>query len=124
MKEVKDIAHMEYSTKITINLMNKTVKANVNYLKYDRNHSKGKRKGRKFSSDASQSASNHGTVPNRSPETSKTIYYHCGKGKHSPGQKCPAQEAIGRNGKKKDFYATICQVPSLPNMELIYWRIP
>ena len=44
LKEVKDITQMEYSTKLTINLMNKNVKANVNYLKYNRNQGKGKEK--------------------------------------------------------------------------------
>ena len=108
-KEVKDITQMEYSTKLTINLMNETVKSSVNYLKYNRNHGKGKRKGRKFSSNPSQGASNQGTVPSKDPETSKSICYHCGKGKHSPGQKCPALEAICRKCKKKGHYATICQ---------------
>ena len=42
LKEVKDIARIEYSTKLTISSISKTVKANVNYLKYDRNHGKGK----------------------------------------------------------------------------------
>ena len=100
---------MEYSTKLTINLMNETVKAHVNYLKYDRNHSKGKTKDRKFSSNLSQGASNQRTVPSKGPETSKSIGYHCGKAKHSPGQKCPALEAICRKCKKKGHYATICQ---------------
>ena len=89
--------------------MNKTVKANVNCLKYDRNHGKGKRKGRKFSSNPSQGTSNQGTVKSKGPETSKSTHYHCVKGKHSPGQKCPALEAICRKCKKKGHYATICQ---------------
>ena len=58
LKEVRDIAWMEYSTKLTIDLLNKTVKANVNYMNYDRNHGKGKRKGRKLSSNPPQGASN------------------------------------------------------------------
>ena len=109
LKEVKDIARMEYSTKLTIDSMNETVKTNVNYLKYDKNNGKGKRKGRKFSSNPSQGASNQGIVPSKGPETSKSICYHYRKGKHSPGQKCPALEAICRKCKKKGHYATICQ---------------
>ena len=54
LKEVKDIPRKEYSIKLTTASMNGTVKANVNYLKYDRNHGKGKRKGRKISSNQSQ----------------------------------------------------------------------
>ena len=109
LKEVKDIARVEYSTKLTINSMNDPVKANVNYLKYDRNLGKGKRKGRKFSSNLSQGASHQGTVPSKGPETSNSICSCCGKGKHSPGQKCPALEVICRICKKENHYATICQ---------------
>ena len=109
LKEVKDIARIKYSTKLTIDSMNETVKANVNYLKYDRHHGKGKRKGRKFSSNPSQGAFNQETVPNKGPEASKSICYHCGKGKHPPGQKCPALEAMCTKCKKKGHYATICQ---------------
>ena len=96
LKEVKEITRIEYSTKLYIDSMNEAVKANVNYLKYDGNHGKGKRKGRKFSSNLSEGASNQGTVPSKGLETSKSICYQCGKGKHSPGQNCPALEAIWR----------------------------
>ena len=89
--------------------MNETVKTNVNYLKYSRNHSKGKRKGGKFSSNPSQDASVQGTAPSKGPKTFKSICYCCPKGKHSTGQKCPALEAICRKCKKKGHYATICQ---------------
>ena len=109
MKEVKDIARREYSTKLTIDSINETVKAKVNYLKYNRNHSKDKRKGRKFSSNPTQGASNEGTVTSKGPEASKSICYCCVKGKHSSGQKCPALEGICRKCKKKGHYATFCQ---------------
>ena len=81
----------------------------MNYLKYDRNHGKGKRKGRKLFSNLLQGDSNHGTVLSKGPESSKSICYCCGKSKHSPGQKCPALEAICRKCKKNDHYAMICQ---------------
>ena len=108
LKEVKDIARMEYSTKPTINSKDDTVKAKVNYLKYNRTMTKAKEKVEVFLYP-SQGVSNEGTVTNKGPEASKSICYCCGKGKQSPGQKCSALEAICRKCKKKDHYTTFCQ---------------
>ena len=42
LKQVKDIARVEYVTKQTIEQMSQTsVKTSVNYLKYERNHKSG-----------------------------------------------------------------------------------
>ena len=87
--------------------MSETVKDNGNYLKYNGNHGKGKRKCRKFSSNPSQGASNQGTVPSKGPATSKSVI--AVEKAHLPGQKCPALEAICRKCKKKGHYARICQ---------------